>query len=504
MIKYNKYFVILLILLVCSCSNTLNKRRTSKSIYNEVMNKNYQNALEIVNNNEFYSEDTSKLLKYLELGTINYLNNNYYQALKNFEKAKKISDDLYTISISKKALSAWDANLDIYYGEVYEASLIRFYISLINYNLYQQGFYEAHFDENGIYVPEQQLNQKEKIFHLNYAKTSVIEWNSFLETIQNENYGEATYKDDMLAKLWGAFIHSQFNFKNDDQIALNLYNNASDILLKNYNMYLIYNEKSEKFNKDYKNLPTLSYQELYKNYIKDTKYSKDLQSYIKRNKKNLEKNQKDNLIILIKKNLISPKTAKTIEIPFPITSFGPTGSPAYEFTRMAMTTKEGMPYILIEVPEIKIDNTINNYTVNVYDLEDNYIATTNLTLIEPVSYIAKQELENNIIATQSKIISRIVAKYITALVSSYALYNQEDSLSKITALLSFKASSEIINQTSLADLRYWITLASDIQMGGIKLNNGKYKVQIISNNKDIIYQDFIKINNNTKFIDLNI
>ena len=150
----NKYFVILYIFLVCSCSSTLDKRKTSQSVYIEVMNKNYQNALEIINNNDFYSADTSKLLKYLELGTINYLNNNYYQALKNFEKAKKISDDLYTISISKKALSAWDANLDIYYGEVYEASLIRFYISLINYNLYQQGFYEAYFDENGIYIED--------------------------------------------------------------------------------------------------------------------------------------------------------------------------------------------------------------------------------------------------------------------------------------------------------------------------------------------------------------
>lgn len=504
MIKYNKYFVILCIFLVCSCSSTLDKRKTSQSIYIEVMNKNYENALEIVNNNSFYSEDTSKLLKFLELGTINYLNNNYYQALKNFEKAKKISDDLYTISISKKALSTWDANLDIYYGEVYEASLIRFYISLINYNLYQQGFYEGYKDDNGNIVPRKELTEKEKIFHLNYAKTSVIEWNSFLETIQNEKYGESTYKDDMLAKLWGAFVHSQFNFKNDDQIALNLYNNANDILLKNYNMYSIYNEKSNEFNKDYKNLPTLSYQQLYKNYIKETKYSKELQDYIKRNKKNLEKKQKDNLIVLIKQNLISPKTAKTIEIPFPITSFGPMGSPAYEFTRMVMTTKEGMPYILVEVPVIEINTAINKYTINVYDLQNNYIATTNLTLVEPLSYIAKQELENNIISIQSKIISRIIAKYITALASSYALYNQEDSLSQVTALLSFKASSEIINQTSLADLRYWITLASNIQIGGIKLNNGEYKVQIILNNKDIIYQDFIKINNNTKFIDLNI
>ena len=57
MIKYNKYFVILYIFLVCSCSSTLDKRKTSQSVYIEVMNKNYQNALEIVNDNDFYSAD---------------------------------------------------------------------------------------------------------------------------------------------------------------------------------------------------------------------------------------------------------------------------------------------------------------------------------------------------------------------------------------------------------------------------------------------------------------
>ena len=120
MIKHSKYFVIFYILLVCSCSNVINDRKATKTIYMEVMDKNYQEALEIVNNDDFYSKDTSKLLKFLELGTINYINNNYYQALKNFEEAKKISDELYTISISKKTLSMWDANLDNYYGEVYE------------------------------------------------------------------------------------------------------------------------------------------------------------------------------------------------------------------------------------------------------------------------------------------------------------------------------------------------------------------------------------------------
>ena len=126
MIKHSKYFVIFYILLVCSCSNVINDRKATKTIYMEVMDKNYQEALEIVNNDDFYSKDTSKLLKFLELGTINYLNNNYYQALKNFEEAKKISDELYTISISKKLYQCGTLILTTIMGKFMKRPLLGF------------------------------------------------------------------------------------------------------------------------------------------------------------------------------------------------------------------------------------------------------------------------------------------------------------------------------------------------------------------------------------------
>ena len=76
-------------------------------------------------------------------------------------------------------------------------------------------------------------------------------------------------------------------------------------------------------------------------------------------------------------------------------------------------------------------------------------------------------------------------------------------MSKFSALLAFQASSKLINETSRADIRYWITLLSDAQIGGIILPNGKYIIKIIQNNNEEIYQEEIEINNNTKFIDLN-
>lgn len=501
--QIKKYFIILFTFFLYSCSNVNNNRKFSNSIYNNVLNKNYEEALKIAKNDDFYSNNNSRLLKFLELGTIHYLNNNYYQSLKYFEKAKKIGDELYTISLSKKVLSIWDANLDLYYGEIYELSLIRFYISLINYNIYQQGFYEEYKDKNGIIIPKKELTEKERNFHLNYARSIVIEWDSFLKTIQNEKQNEAKYKNDILAKIWGSFIHSNFYNINENQISLQLYKDANNILLKNYNMYSIFNKKNIEFNKNFNKLPKLNFQQLYKNYIEETEYSKQLQKYIKRNTKNLQKKQNDNLIVLIKDNLISPKTVKKLEIPFPITSFGPKDSELYEFARTVITTKENMPYIVIEVPEIKIDNNINKYTINVYDLNNKHIATTDLTLIEPLSYIAEKELKDKSMKIQTKITSRIITKYLAAIISSYSLYNHDDSLLKISELAAFKLSSNLINETSKTNIRYWTTLPSNIQIGGIRLKNGNYKVKVILNDIKEIYNQNIEINNNIKFIDLN-
>ena len=106
--------------------------------------KNYNEALKIVNNDDFFSEERSELLNKLEKGTTYYLKNDYFQAMQYFKEAREISDNLYTISIKKKLASILNANLDNYYGEIYERSLLRFYESLIHYNLYQTGKYEAY------------------------------------------------------------------------------------------------------------------------------------------------------------------------------------------------------------------------------------------------------------------------------------------------------------------------------------------------------------------------
>ena len=489
--------------MLVSCSGAMKNREMAGKLAENVKNRKYDEALKNTKHPDFYPDENSKLLKNLETGTVHYLRGEYYQALKYFEESKKISDDLYTISVKKKLENIWDANLDDYYGERYERSLIRFYISLINYNIYQQGFYEEYTNDKGEVIPKKELTASEKLFHLNYARSALIEWDSFLKTMQNESLGKDIYKNDMMAKIWGAFIHSEFNTSTDRQISLQLYRDADNLLLRNYNMYPIFNAKSKDFNKDFQKLPNLSLQQLYKNYIDETKYSKDLKEFIARNSKNLNRFKKDNVVILLKDNLISPKIVKNIEIPLPLILFGNDGSDMFAFATLLLSVKDGIPYILIEVPEILNTREVRKFTAVVYDKNNEEVASTDLTLIEPLSDIAKKSLDDKIALIQSAIVSRVVAKYLAAISSAYALYSQDNAFAKIGASAMFATSIKVINESSRADIRYWTTLTSDIQMGGMNLKNGEYKLKIFSDKKIIFEKTINVFNGRTTFIDLN-
>ena len=499
--KFLSVFSILFILTSCG---TMQEREFRAKIAENVKNKNYDEALKLAKDEEFYKGEKSKLLKNLEIGTIYYLDGKYYQALKSFEQAKKISDDLYTISVSKKISSIWDENMDNYYGEKYERSLIRFYLSLINYNLYKQGYYEEYLDDKNVKVEKKVLTDSEKNFHLNYARSSIIEWDSLLKSYQGETGGEPVYKNDMIAKVWGAFIHSEFENSTDRQIAIQLYKDGNELLLRNYNMYPIYNNKAKNFSNDFKKLPNITYQELVSQYIDETQYAKDLKEYLDRSINNLNRFKKDNLVIVLKDSLVSPKSVNTIKVPIPIALFGNSYSQMEAFIRLIMLTENGMPYAEIELPKIDAVKNIKRYKFVVFNEANEEIAKSDLAMIEPISDIAKKTLDDKLGMIRTKIIARVGAKYAAAAISAYALYSQDNDFAKLGALAMFAGSVKAINESSRADTRYWTTLFSDLQIGGAILNTGKYKLVIYDGDKSIVEREFEIKRNETTFIDLNI
>mgnify|MGYP005663842993 CR=1 FL=1 len=126
--QIGKYLLILALLSGCA---THKSRQQAAGLQNALLTGNIQNAIKLVESKKFYPEKRSRLLKLLELGTLRQINGDYYQSLKTFEKARDLSNKLFTKSISKKALAAvTNNNMDNYYGEIYERSLIRLNIAL--------------------------------------------------------------------------------------------------------------------------------------------------------------------------------------------------------------------------------------------------------------------------------------------------------------------------------------------------------------------------------------
>ena len=96
--KLNALLVFSLVLLA-GCSS--NHKAILK--YREmVQKKDYKSALEMMKGDSIYKDEQSRLLKFLELGTLHLYSGEYFQALQYFDRARDLSDKLFTVSISKK------------------------------------------------------------------------------------------------------------------------------------------------------------------------------------------------------------------------------------------------------------------------------------------------------------------------------------------------------------------------------------------------------------------
>ena len=249
-----KASLLLIVFILVSCSSGGFKER--EGARNFFKQGKYTEALAEIQKSTEYQEPRTKLLLALERGLIFHAEGKYADSIKAFDEAKQISKDLFTVSISKKAEKTFLSEaMDNYYGEAYELSLIHFYLALNHYLVYQQD-----------------PDAKEARTSLFAARAEILQWDSLLNTMKGERMGQTVFKNDLLAKVFGAMIHEALDTRADDQIALQLYKDAEDVLFKNYNAYKTFNLSAVSFKKDYSKLPTMSADEVRKNYVADTAY----------------------------------------------------------------------------------------------------------------------------------------------------------------------------------------------------------------------------------------
>ncbi|MCQ2966849.1 MAG: hypothetical protein MJ250_08980 [Alphaproteobacteria bacterium] len=435
-----RYILFSLILFLTACGHTGLKH---DNFISSVKKGDYQTAEQIASDDDFYQDEPSLLLRAMELGSFHFIKGEFYQALQQFDKAKQISDDLYTTRVSKKVSSnVLGDGLDNYDGKRFERSLIRFYQSLTNYMLYQQGFYES-FVENEKTIPQVDLDESQKRKHLSAARANIKEWDAFLKSLRYDTTDKAEFSFDMLAKTWGAKVHKNYGTSTDDQIARILYFDALKISQGPYAKYPSFSS-TEKF-----------------------------VDYVKKEQSNIRDEQQYNVHLLLNSGTIAEKTAGKYDFRLPFVGMSGKAGCARIF--------QGQN-IAYEFPEMKQPKTPDPYKYEIKK-ENRIVSKGDFVLTEPLSEIAYEEYDRTKAGLIAKKTARLISKYTAAVVSACSAYNSgnQDPWQELAIWAAFKVATIGIEKTEYADLRYWGLLPNAIYQQSVRLPKGKYTLEVYQN-----------------------
>ncbi len=488
--KRLNYFLCIVLIVLGGCSSSQKEILKYREL---VKKKDYKSALTIMKDGSIYTDQESKLLKYLEIGTLHLYSEEYFQALQYFDLARELSDKLFTVSISKKfAGIIGNQSADNYYGEKYERSLIRYFTILTHYNLYEKGVYEAYNKEtrnkdgkvtDSTEIANVILDESKKRFHLQAAKAVLLEWNSILEDFKKSSSGEVTYKDDLLAKFVGAVIHAKADTSSDRQIALGLYKESKNTIFRYYNSYPSFNSKYKDFNKNYKQLSEMSTDLVQSNYIGSTNLSKDALLYSDEKIKEMSKSDVDNVYLVWHEGLVTSKQIKKYEFPIGLGAAAVTVGTRSDFIGFS---RNALVIVDQVIPTISFEMATIPYRPNNEDLKivikkaGIVVSQKSGILIDPLSEMAHFTMESEATSDLITIGTRVAAKHLVALSGAYLTYKNlqaqmGDGLALLSGTAAYNFASRGIQSTEKADLRSWITLPNQVRMNSFKLPAGEYE-----------------------------
>jgi hypothetical protein len=474
-----KMLILCSVLLLVSCSSV--DRQTSIHLREMVLASETSSAIEYLENSPLAKNEKSKLLYFLERGLLEHYNGNYAKSIEALGSAKEIAEQLYTTRISGKILSSIENdNADFYYGEKYETSLIHFYLTL---NYYLQAQVET--------------DAMKRANILRSAKAEVLDWDSYLSEIKNERSGKAMFKEDLLAKTFGALVHESQGTHNDSQIALQLYQDARNVFFKNYNLFPSFNAFYQTFRENFAKLPSLPIKEVEGKYVRATDHNLAFQEFLsmkillltqKLNPKDFQKqvsilhpsehtlknlsHPHGNITFLVQDGLIVEKIPKKYQTPV---NFG-------MHTDFAYSLGLG-DFIEFELPTVESAPHLDLARIEALDKDGQVVSEAPLSVIAPLGELAEQAISEHSAAIASKTAARIIGKYTAAVVSAYvaqqAGQQKNGGLVAIFGTIGYAAAIASIHAGEKADLRYWSTLPSNIRMGHLTAPAGTYRFRAV-------------------------
>lgn len=454
----------------------------------------YDLGLQFLDKSKFYQNKDEKLLCLMEKGMLLHAKGDWENSSKALDEARSLSSQLYTVSISKKAeKTLLNETYDIFYGEVYERSLIHFYLSLNSILNYQK------------------TRKRDDLFK---ARAEVLAWDSFISSIKEDRLGKSIYKNDLLLKIYGAKIHEMIETREDRQIALQLYKDARDVLLKNYNTYPSFNTRYKEFKKDFEKLSSMPLDEVKKKYVAESDHQKELQEYLTANINRLSKKETRKLLkdiktpvtLVLEKGIIAEKIAdksfygldflakEPIIALFAADVLGLLPSPntynpggAYMGILVASAALKNVG-IAFELPKILNTEAPTKQTLVIFDKNNKEVLRKDIPLVNPMGDIAEEAVFEGAAWTYTRVGFRLATKHASAIAASYATYKalgggksergENNFLAKNAAVLQYIGAAKVIEESEKADTRYWSTLPNEIRIIDFDLVPGNYHLEI--------------------------
>lgn len=511
--------LVVLIFLFSGCAS--NRMKTQENLREAFLNNQYQTCNELIEKENPSENENSKILYYMDKARIYHDQGNYFLATKMLEEARKIDKKLFTKSLSKKGLTYFsNDNLDVYYGASYERSLIHFYLALNYFLIHQRGHEEAYSygelmsgmkipeEEKEKVIPQKELKGKARYNYLVRARASILAWDSMLNSLKDSRMGKSVFKNDMLAKILGAYIHESFNRSSDNQIALQLYKDAKKLLVKNYSSYKTFNKKFVSFKKNFEKFPSLGIATVEAQYIDKTKEFEDLDEFLTLNilrlttkmrprelsrlykiynvdKKTREKAaliaKKDvNVRVFVESGLIPPKTAKRVNIGFEgflnsiedektraaVQAIGVPVLSMFMANTLGLVPNENnwsMPGAVLglevsrfavshvgfsfELPEVINKPFERKIGIEIMDQQGEIVGNQILTLVNPLNDIAEEAVAEDSMSRYLKLGVRVGMKHIAAILSAYATYK---TMATKKEMKFFAKNAAIVQYTALS------------------------------------------------------
>lgn len=443
---------------------------------------------------EFYQKKRNRLLLHLDLGMVYHRYGKYRASALELSKAKELGRDLYTQSISKKAQALiLNDNYDIYYGEKYEHSLIRFYLSLSHFMSYQLGEYQSYpyWDLGGVNgkvvsAKGRRLSESEKRRELMAARAELLDWDVYLQGLKYHYKGDA-FKSDMLAKTYGARVHEALNTRAERRIALQLYKDGKKLLGKNYSAYGAFKKKvisgqlkshlEEKIARlrrgkaDKENVTIIWHPKFIPPKVGERHYY-SLESVFVDNKSSSAAVSATRFGI----DVLSLFAIKELGLIPPPATYTP--GKAHLGISAAHITLHGAA-VSFELPKIKYSGDYKKIDLEVKDPKGKKVFSGPMVMVAPMGDIANLAVVEGAAARYKRLGVRLGLKYLSAIVVAYTIFqNSDNPVSRSAALLAFTTFSRSMALVERADTRYWSTLPSEVRMAGLSLSKGQYKVRI--------------------------